>query len=273
MNMIKTEVSMQPKTLDEAMNLSQRISKSEIVPKIYRNKPDDILVAIMLGAECGLSAIQSLQNIAVINGKPSIYGDAMLALVQNHAAFESITETFDDGTMTATCTVKRKGSEPHVTTFSQSDAERAGLWQTEEMVERKKYQSQDTYKTKNDSPWWKYPKRMLQMRARGFALRDQFSDALLGLISREEAEDYISTITDITKESYVVTDENVTAKQTTAELVALPIMSDERFNSNLTQYESVINSGKKTNADVIYTLRGKYDLTDKQVQIIEAIKL
>ena len=38
-------------------------------------------------------------------------------------------------------------------------------------------------------PWQQYPDRMLQMRARGFALRDTFADVLRGLISREEAED------------------------------------------------------------------------------------
>ena len=50
-------------------------------------------------------------------------------------------------------------------------------------------------------------------------------------------------------------------------------MPDDRFASNMTQYESMINSGKKTHAEVIYTLRGKYHLTDKQVKMIEAIEL
>ena len=39
-------------------------------------------------------------------------------------------------------------------------------------------------------PWTQYPKRMMQMRARGFALRDKFADALGGLITVEEAQDY-----------------------------------------------------------------------------------
>jgi len=251
MQIAKIGSGMQPSTLDEAMNLAQRIANSEIVPKNYRNKPDDILVSIMLGAECGLSAIQSLQNIAVINGRPSIYGDAMLALVQNHTSFESIKETFDDETMTATCTVTRKGSEPHTTTFSKADAELAKLW------------------TKG-GVWSQYPKRMLQMRARGFALRDQFSDALLGLISREEAEDI--PMMDITNQSHIVTDDNAPAKQVEAELVINPTMSQDRFKSNFAQYEALIKSGKKTHAEVIYTLRGKYDLTAAQIKEIEEIK-
>jgi hypothetical protein len=42
----------------------------------------------------------------------------------------------------------------------------------------------------NRPPWKSYPDRMLQMRARGFALRDAFADVIGGLITSEEAEDY-----------------------------------------------------------------------------------
>jgi hypothetical protein len=70
----------------------------------------------------------------------------------------------------ATCTVWRKGGTKHTQSFSQADAQKAGLWG-------------------KSGPWTQYPKRMLQMRARGFALRSQFADALAGLITREEAED------------------------------------------------------------------------------------
>jgi hypothetical protein len=79
-------------------------------------------------------------------------------------------ESFNDSAMTATCTVWRKNSVKHTQTFSKEDAQKAGLWG-------------------KSGPWTSYPKRMLAMRARGFALRSQFADALAGLITREEAED------------------------------------------------------------------------------------
>ena len=150
--------------------MAEMLSKSQMVPKCYQGKPQDTLVAMMMGAELRLNPIQSLQNIAVINGKPSIYGDAMLALVQRHPVYGGHEESFDDATMTASCTVWRKGDEPHTQTFSQSDAKTALLWG-------------------KSGPWTQYPKRMLALRARGFALRNKFSDVLAGLISREEAED------------------------------------------------------------------------------------
>jgi hypothetical protein len=71
----------------------------------------------------------------------------------------------------AVCVAKRKGRKPVTAKFSVEDAKRAGLWGKQ-------------------GPWSAYPKRMLAMRARGFALRDAFPDVLKGLISAEEAQDY-----------------------------------------------------------------------------------
>jgi len=162
-----------PSNLKEAIEYATIIANSAMVPKPYQNKPGDILVAVQMGAELGLKPIQALQNIAVINGRPSIYGDALLALVQAHPSFEDIKESFDEKTNTAICTVKRKNQSEYTVSFSAEDSKKAGLWG-------------------KSGPWTQYPKRMLQLRARGFALRDKFADALGGLITAEEARDYPS---------------------------------------------------------------------------------
>lgn len=163
--------ALQPANMSEAMKMAEMLSQSQMVPKSYQQKPNDTLVAMMMGSELGLNPIQAIQNIAVINGKPAIYGDALLALVQNHPAFGGHEESFDESTMTATCTVWRKGEKrKHTVTFSQADAQMAQLWG-------------------KVGPWKQYPKRMLMWRARGYALRDKFADALGGLITVEEARD------------------------------------------------------------------------------------
>ncbi len=168
---IKTGFDLQPKDMSEAMRLATMIANSQLAPKDFKGKPDDTLVAMMMGNELGLNPMQSIQNIAVINGRPSVWGDALLALVQNHPSYGGVNESFDDATMTAKCVAWRKGGEKHTQTFSQNDAATAGLWGS------------------NRQPWKQYPKRMLAMRARGFALRNVFADALLGLITAEEAYD------------------------------------------------------------------------------------
>lgn len=164
-----------PVTLDEAMRFSEMLSKSQMVPKQYQGKPEDVLVAVQWGKELGLAPLQALQNIACINGKPSVYGDAAMALVQASPVCEGVDEHFEGeegtGEYTAVCIAKRKGRNPVIARFSVSDAKRAGLWG-------------------KPGPWQAYPKRMLQMRARGFALRDAYPDVLKGLITAEEAQDF-----------------------------------------------------------------------------------
>lgn len=165
-----------PATITEAIQFSEMLAASAMVPKAYQGKPQDIMVCVQWGYEIGLAPMQALQNIAVINGKPSVYGDAAMALVQASPVCEDIEEYFEgEGTPNpvAVCVAKRKGRKPVVAKFSVEDAKRAGLWGKQ-------------------GPWQAYPKRMMQMRARGFALRDAFPDVLKGLITAEEAADYPS---------------------------------------------------------------------------------
>lgn len=163
-----------PTTLNEAIQFSEMLASSSMVPKAYQGKPNDVLVCLQWGYEMGMAPMQALQNIAVINGKPSMYGDSAMALVQASPVCEDIEEYFEnEGTPNpvAVCVAKRKGRTPVIFKFSVEDAKRAGLWG-------------------KTGPWQAYPKRMMQMRARGFALRDAFPDVLRGLITAEEAHDY-----------------------------------------------------------------------------------
>ena len=165
--------SLAPRTIQEALDFSAYLAKSDLIPKDYQNKPHNILVAVQYGMELGLPPMQALQGIAVINGRPSMWGDAVLAVVMSHPSYEWHTEVVEgEGDERAgVFTLKRRGQDTHVARFSVTDARRAGLWG-------------------KSGPWTQHAERMLKLRARGFALRDKFPDALKGIISREEAEDY-----------------------------------------------------------------------------------
>jgi hypothetical protein len=164
-------------SFDDAYRFSKMVAASEFAPKDFKGKPESCLLAIQHGSEVGLSPMQSLQSIAVINGRPTIWGDAALALVQSSPVCEYVREfTEGDGdNMAAVCEAKRRGyPAPTTVRFSVADAKKAGLWG-------------------KSGPWTQYPARMLTLRARGFALRNAFADALRGLITAEEAQDYPQT--------------------------------------------------------------------------------
>lgn len=157
-----------------AQKAADMLAKSAFVPKAFQNKPADILAALQWGSELGLSPMASLKNIAVINGQPAIWGDTMLAMVRRSPLCEDVIERIEGegDNAVAICIVKRRGATEVISKFSAADAKKAGLW--------------------GKNVWASYPSRMLQMRARGFALRDAFPDILNGLITTEEAQDYPS---------------------------------------------------------------------------------
>ena len=159
--------------LDEAWQLAQVIHRSHTAPK-GMTTPESIMVAIIAGAGLKLNPFAALQSVAVINGKVTVYGDAVIGLVRSSGQMEWIKETItgEGDKMVATCTVKRRSDpEPISESFSMADAKRAKL-------------------TGKAGPWQEYPQRMLKMRARSFCLRDVFADVLGGLGIAEEVQDY-----------------------------------------------------------------------------------
>ncbi|MGB0718221.1 MAG: recombinase RecT [Alphaproteobacteria bacterium] len=168
--------SLQPRTMAEAMEFADQISKSALIPREYQGKPANTLVAIQWGMELGLAPLQALQNIAVINGKPSMYGDALLAMVRADTRCRGVKEYIEGegDKRTAVCIIKRSHGdeiEEIKRSFSVEQAKQAGLWN-------------------KAGPWKQYPERMLQHRARGNAMRDGFADVIKGIITVEEAQDY-----------------------------------------------------------------------------------
>jgi cell pole-organizing protein PopZ len=160
--------SLLPQTFDQAMKFAELLAASDMVPKDFKGKAGNCLIAVQWGFELGLQPLQAIQNIAVINGRPSLWGDLGLAIVMRHPEYEGHYEEQDD--TSATCVLKRRGMPEIKRTFTQADAKTARLWGKE-------------------GPWTNYPKRMMQMRARWWAIRDLFPDALKGMVSAEEAQD------------------------------------------------------------------------------------
>lgn len=154
-----------PTSLEEVFRLATAISKSGMAPR-GMEKAETIMAAILHGIEIGLPPMTALNKIAVVNGRPTVWGDAVPALLW--ARGFKIDEAVTDNV--ATCTVIRPDGFKITRTFSEADARKAGLWG-------------------KSGPWTQYPSRMLQMRARGLAARDGAADALAGMYIAEEMQD------------------------------------------------------------------------------------
>lgn len=240
MNMpaVKQQFSLAPQSIEEAMRFADMMSKSSLVPKDFAGNPGNILVAVQWGMELGLQPMQAMQNIAVINGRPSLWGDAVIALVRSSPLCEYIYET-DDGE-TATCRVKRRGEDEQVRTFGMTDAKSAGL-------------------LGKAGPWTQYPKRMRQMRARAFALRDVFPDVLRGMPIAEELQDMAAT------------KDMGPAEVVQPSRPALEYYPQDRFEANAPKWAEAIASGKKTPVEIIAMVESKAVMTDEQKAAVNAM--
>jgi hypothetical protein len=167
-----------PRTIEEAWRLAVAIARSRLAPKDMQ-RPEQIMVAIMGGAELGIPPFSALQSFAVINNRPVMWGDGLLGVVRARGVKVKEWAEGEGEAMVAWCTVTRPDTDEEPTTrfFSVDDAKRAKLWM------KKGANGADT-------PWVTYPRRMLQMRARSWAIRDGCADILRGIQVREEVEDY-----------------------------------------------------------------------------------
>jgi len=167
-------------SLEEMFIFAGAVLDSGLAPAAFKTK-QAILVAIQYGAELGLPPMAALQNICVIQGRPTVWGDAVGGI----ANASGLIEDYADETVGVEgtdawgyrVTIKRKDrAKPIVRTFTVGDAKKAGLWQ------KRGKEGQPT-------PWVTHPDRMLLARARTFAYRDAVPETMRGLVTTEEARE------------------------------------------------------------------------------------
>ena len=155
-----------PTNWTDLMAFCEGLAKSSLIPTNFRDKPADLAIAISMGNEVGLHWTHAIQSMAVINGRPSLWGDGALAVCMAHPDFVSIDENESDDTKGVTI-IARRGMPPRRYEFTLEMARAAGLL------------SKDTYK--------QHQGRMLQRRARARCMADTFPDALKGIGLADDA--------------------------------------------------------------------------------------
>lgn len=163
-----TALAIVPRTLDEVSDLAERFSKSSLLPKSMQGKAADVLVTIMAGAEMGLSPMASLRAIHVIEGKPVLSADGMVALVLGSGKAKYFTRVAESDTAVTYETCRVGTETPRQCTWTLSQAKAAAL-------------------DKKDN-WRMYPRAMLSSRAKAELARDVYPDVLMGCYTDDEIE-------------------------------------------------------------------------------------
>lgn len=234
------QFDLSPQTFEQALTFANYMADSDMVPKDFKGKPGNCLIAMQWGFEVGLKPLQALQGIAVINGRPSIWGDALLSLVLSSPVCKDVIERYEGQgeDYKAVCIAQRHGRADKMAEFSLRDAKAAGL-------------------LGKQGPWTQYRDRMLKQRARAFALRDQFADVIKGLAVAEEAGDIPAPAIRHMGDADVV--------QPAAETYPAA-----QFEKNLPAWRDVMAKGRKTADEIIAMAQTKFPLTDEQQKQIRA---
>jgi hypothetical protein len=169
MNQSTAIMPFEPTTIDQAQSLAKTLAQSSLLPADLRNKPADVLVQIITGHELGLGPMQSIRSIHIIQGKPTMSADLMVALVKRSP--ECIRFRLVESSPTiATYETERRGEGPTRISFTMEEAKTAGL-------------------VKDGSGWKRYPAAMLRARAASALCRAVYPDILLGIYEESEADE------------------------------------------------------------------------------------
>lgn len=142
--------------------------KSGFLPNHIKT-PEQAITIAWKGHELGIPPLQSFSSISVINGKPCLSAELMLALIYSRCKGAKITFLTAPDKQSQECTVamQRPEGERQEFRFSIEDAKRAGL-------------------VKPGGAWEKYPAALLRARAVSAGARAVFPDCIMGCYTPEE---------------------------------------------------------------------------------------
>jgi hypothetical protein len=173
---------LRPASLDQLVFIAKLYQDSGLAPSSFKTW-QQIAVAMSMCMEVGRPVATGLQDMAVINGRVGIYGDAALAIIRGSGLLEYIKEEetgepFTDK-WTFTCKVKRKGEDERIGKWTWAQSIRAGFDNPQKREGG----------TATTSPWLRFTEQMMKFKARNFVLRDTFGDILKGIRTKEELLD------------------------------------------------------------------------------------
>lgn len=189
-----------PRTIDECTDLAERLSKSSLLPKAMQGKMPDVLVTILAGQEMGFAPMASLRAIHVIEGKPILSADGMVALVLGSGKAVYFDRIEESETSVTYETLRQGSKTPRRCTWTMAMAKVAGLHLKDN--------------------WRGYPRAMLASRAKAELARDVYPDVLAGCSTQDEVDHERAPYVAPARTTPEVIDDAVIVENPTADVIA-----------------------------------------------------
>lgn len=156
-----------------AMQMAKALSSSSVVPKEYQGNPSNALVAIEIAQRLSTSPLMVMQNLDVIQGRPSWSSKFLIGMINNSGKYDMELQyeektTKDGKPFSCMCWTTKKGRKVTGVTIDMDLAQAEG------------------WTTKNGSKWKTMPQVMLRYRAAAFFARLNCPEITLGFYTKEE---------------------------------------------------------------------------------------
>jgi len=158
---------MEPTHLDGMMRYAERLAASSLLPACYQKQPANLLLVLGMAQELGIPPMQAINGINVIQGKPTVSPQLMLALIRQKMPMAFIEVTNEPGKVTVIMARDKSDmSQKTISIWDMSKATAMGL--------------------AGKDNWKKQAQNMLKWRAVAEAARECFPDVIMGLYTTEE---------------------------------------------------------------------------------------
>lgn len=163
------QMGVMPRHFDDARQMCEALYHSGLLPSAIKG-PAAVFAVLQTGAELGLPPMAAIRGIHIVQGRPVLAADLMVALVRRSGLCQSFRQIGSDDTQ-ATYETHRVGeAEPQSLTYTMTQAEKAGLAKRE--------------------TWKAHPAAMLRARCKAALARDVYPDVLVGVYDQDEARDF-----------------------------------------------------------------------------------
>lgn len=159
-----------------AMQMAKALASSTIVPQTFQKNEANCLIAIEQAQRLRVSPMMVMQNLHVIQGRPSWSSKFLIAAINNSGKFDmelQFEETQDKDGKPFSCTAwtTKNGRKVNGMTVDMNMAKEEG------------------WLSKNGSKWKTMPQLMLRYRAASFFSSLNCPELTMGLHTREEMQD------------------------------------------------------------------------------------
>ncbi len=167
-------------------NMAVQLSKSELVPATFKDKPENVIIALGIAQQTNLPPYTIMNNLNIVRGRASFSGSFCKTLVERTGKYLSLD-------------IKYFGEKGKDTFGAYMEAVRKdgniikGPEVTIDMAKKEGWYSKKDKYGKETSKWTTMPDLMLAYRATAFFARVYEPSALNGVYTTDELEDIYST--------------------------------------------------------------------------------